>query len=89
MFQVLVLVVSITFLNRSSVNWIRKTKVIIQLDKSLSKLYSMEWKVYIMQIRLIFAINLTAIAKVNMLGNAVGTLNANICHEGMQMNNCE
>ena len=42
-----------------------------------------------MQIRLTFVINLTAIAKVNMLGNDVGTLNANICHEGMQMNNCE
>ena len=66
-----------------------KTKVTTQLDKSLSKWYSKECKVYIMQIRLTFVINLTAIAKVNMLGNAVGTLNANICHEGMQMKNCE
>jgi hypothetical protein len=57
--------------------------VLFQLDKSLSKLYSNEWKMYIMQIRLMFAINLTADTKVSMLGIAVGMLNANMCHEGM------
>ena len=60
-----------------------KTKVTTQLDKSLSKWYSKECKVYIMQIRLTFAINLIAIAYISILGDDVGTLNANMRHEGM------
>ena len=64
-----------------------KTKIIILLDKCLSRQYLNEDELYIMDIRLLAVINLTAIAKVSKHGNAVALLNANMYHEDMQGNN--
>ena len=75
------------FRNGLSTKLIRKTKVIIQLDKSLSKWYSNEDELNLMHNGLTVVINLTAIAYVSMLGNAVLWMNANICHDDIQGNN--
>ena len=61
-----------------------KIKVIIQLDKSLSKLYLSEEKSNVMDMGLMVAANITAIAKVSTFGNTVVWLNANMNHEDIQ-----
>ena len=64
-----------------------KTKVIIQLDKSLSKQYSNEKEYIVMDIRLTVAVSSTVIAQVSTLGNAAVLSNANLHHEVIQENN--
>ena len=92
-FQVIVLVVSIIFVNGSSANPITITKVITQLDKWLNKWYLNEGKIYIIQIGLMFAVDFTVIAQVFTLENAVGMWNANmhhkICKQILGTNNTE
>ena len=62
MFQIIVSVVSITFVMDEVPNGQRKTKGIIQLDKVLSKQYLNDDEYNIIDIRLTVAINITAIS---------------------------
>ena len=69
--------------------WIRKIKVVIHLDKSLSNKYSNEVEICIMNVALLVVINVTANEYVSILGNAVVWLNANMYHGDLQKNNWE